>query len=132
MNTLAYTFKSITTDENLGLASLDTPIGTLWVLLLAAQDVRVGMRGNAYFKPTQVLLAPRDCVLCAHNCFQSRITHIKRDKILSLVGLEGGINALVPTHDVGDLDVGDYCSWYVNPSDILLEFATTNATQENS
>ncbi len=125
MNALAYTIADISTEDNLNLLSLETPIGALWVLLLTAQDMgedmRVGARGRAYFKPTQVLLMPQNPAPCTHNCFASRVIHIQRDAILSLVSLEGGISALVPTRGIEGLSEGARCFWCVNPSDILLQ-----------
>ncbi len=125
MNTLPAYLKSIEYDENLSLVSLDTPIGTLWVLLLATQDMRqdmsVGAELCAIFKPTQVLLTAQNPAPYVQNCFASRITHIQKDTILSLVSLEGGIDALVPTRGIDNLGEGDRCFWYVNPSDVLLE-----------
>lgn len=125
MNALAYTIANISTEDNLSLLSLETPIGALWVLLLATQDMgedmRVGARGSAYFKPTQILLMPQNPAPCTHNCFASRIARIQREAILSLVSLEGGISALVPTRSIEGFSEGDCCFWWVNPSDILLQ-----------
>lgn len=125
MNTLPYTITNITHDKDLGLVGLQTPVGTLWAFVLATPHTRytlaMGVSGLAYFKPTQVLLAHKDSHLYTQNCFQSRIQHITKDTILSLVSLECGISAIVATQDTKALAMGDLCAWYINPSDILLE-----------
>lgn len=125
MNTLPYTITNITHDKDLGLVGLQTPVGTLWAFVLATLHTRytlaIGVSGLAYFKPTQVLLAHKDSHLYTQNCFQSRIQHITKDTILSLVNLECGISAIVATQDTKALAMGDLCAWYINPSDILLE-----------
>ncbi|MFC3867597.1 hypothetical protein [Helicobacter equorum] len=125
MNTLPYTITNITHDRDLGLVGLQTPIGTLWVFVLITPHTRctlaMGTSGLAYFKPTQVLLARKDSHLYTQNCFQSRIQHITKDTILSLISLECGISALVATQDTEAFAIGDLCAWYINPSDILLE-----------
>lgn len=130
MNTLPYTITNITHDKDLGLVSLQTPIGTLWAFMLITSHTRytlaMGVSGLAYFKPTQVLLAHKDSHLYTKNCFQSRIQHITKDTILSLVSLECGISALVATQDTKAFAIGDLCAWYINPSDILLESPQSN------
>ncbi|MBR2112824.1 MAG: hypothetical protein IJ950_07885 [Helicobacter sp.] len=125
MNTLPYTITNITHDKDLGLVGLQTPVGILWAFVLATPHTRytltMGASGLAYFKPTQVLLAHKDSHLYTQNCFQSRIQHITKDTILSLINLECGISAIVATQDTKAFVVGDLCAWYINPSDILLE-----------
>lgn len=130
MNTLPYTITNITHDKDLGLVGLQTPVGTLWAFMLITSHTRytlaMGASGLAYFKPTQVLLAHKDSHLYTKNCFQSRIQHITKDTILSLVSLECGISAIVATQDTKAFAMGDLCAWYINPSDILLESPQSN------
>lgn len=125
MNALEGTITQISTDENLALVGVDTPIDEFSVLLLDTpqQDLQVGVRSKVYFKPTQVLLMAQSPHSCTHNCFASRIAHIQKNTILSLVSLEDGVDVLVATRAFENLGLreGDECWWGVSAGDILLE-----------